>query len=122
MFHAIALEGPEIVAIPELHEQVLQDSPITLAGGEAKGTLKMILQVLLNLIVIEQRIIRVDEDDDWMRLFHARTRSVMQRFWRAYGVSDPVETNSERFPLVPRTARDAPATIFLGTSGPGAFQ
>jgi hypothetical protein len=39
---------------------VLQDSPVANAGGTAIGAAKMILQVLLDLVVVEQRVIKID--------------------------------------------------------------
>ena len=66
MFATITLEGPEIVAIAELDEQILQDPPIALAGGEAKGAFEMVLQILLDRVVVDQRVVDVDEEDDRM--------------------------------------------------------
>src|SRR5258705_12279135 len=41
VFDPVALKGPDIVAITQLREQIFQNSPIALAGGEAKGVLEM---------------------------------------------------------------------------------
>src|SRR6266851_883248 len=79
VFDAIALEGSDIVAIAELHEQILQNPPIALAGGEAKGALEMVLQVLLDPVIMEQRVVYVDEEDDRMTRFHA---ALPLRLWR----------------------------------------
>src|SRR5215510_15819277 len=55
VFDPVALERSDIVAIAQLCEQILQDFPIALAGGEAKGALEMVLQVLLDPVIVEQR-------------------------------------------------------------------
>ena len=68
---AVALEGAEIVAIAQLREQILQDPPIAIARGDAIGPLEMVLQVLLDAVVVEQRVVDVDEEDDRMRQCHA---------------------------------------------------
>jgi len=47
------VDGSDIVAIAELREQILQNPPIALAGGEAKSALEMVLQVLLDSVVVE---------------------------------------------------------------------
>jgi hypothetical protein len=44
----------------------IQDPPIALAGGEAKGAFEMVLQILLDRVVVEQRVVDVDEEDDRM--------------------------------------------------------
>ena len=47
IFHAIALQGAEIVRIPELGAKCLEEGPVTLAGGPAKLALQVIAQVPL---------------------------------------------------------------------------
>ena len=76
---AVALEGSDIVAITQLREEVLQDCPIALAAGDTKETLKMVLKVLLNPVVVEQRVVHVDEEDDWMSWHHSGTTTPIQR-------------------------------------------
>src|SRR5215831_12823238 len=60
----VALESSDIVAIAQLREQILKDPPITLAGGDAKGALEMVLEVLLYRVVVEQRVVDIDEEDE----------------------------------------------------------
>jgi hypothetical protein len=61
--------------IAELGEQILQDPPIALAGGEAKRAFEMVLQILLDRVVVEQRVVDVDEEDGWMVWMTRRPQS-----------------------------------------------
>src|SRR4029453_4495454 len=38
--------------VARLRDQILQDPPITLASGNAKGTLEMVFEVLLDRVVV----------------------------------------------------------------------
>jgi hypothetical protein len=64
VFNAVALQGADVLAIAELREPVLQDPPIALAGSAAIDLLDMILQVLLDSVIVEQRVVYIDEKDD----------------------------------------------------------
>ena len=74
MFDAVALEGSDIVAIAEFREQIVQDSPIAIAGGASIGPLEMVLQVLLDSVVVEQRIVDIDQEDDRIKPCHSELR------------------------------------------------
>ncbi len=74
MFDTVALQGSEIVAIAELREQALQDPPVPITSRGTEGALEMILQVLLDPVVVEQRVVHVDEEDDRMRQCHSEPR------------------------------------------------
>jgi len=65
------LESADIVAVAQLRHQILQDPPIAIARGDAISPLEMILQVLLDPVVVDQRVVYIDKKDD-------RMRSVMQ--------------------------------------------
>src|SRR5215831_3244515 len=71
MFDTEALEGADIVAIAQLGEQILQDSPIAGAGSDPIGLIEMVLQVLLDPVIVEQCVVDIDEEDDRMRQCHA---------------------------------------------------
>src|SRR5262249_33436468 len=68
---AVSLESADIVAIAQLGEQILKDPPIALAGGGAKGALEMVLKVLLYRVVVEQRVVDIDEEDERIARPHA---------------------------------------------------
>src|SRR5579884_4152232 len=79
MFDPVTLEGSDIVAIAQLREQILEDPPVALAGGAAKDALQMVLQILLYPIVVEQRIVHINEEDDRVRKRHAASPA---QLWR----------------------------------------
>ena len=68
-----------------LREQILLDAPIALARREAKGALEMVLQVLLDLVVVEQRVVDVDQEDDRI----GRSHVALQRGRGATGRPTP---------------------------------
>ena len=74
MLDAKALQGSEIVAVAEFREQILQDSPIAIAGVASVGAFEMILQILLYAVVVEQRIVDVDQEDDRIKPCHSELR------------------------------------------------
>ena len=74
MLDAKALQGSEIVAIAEFRKQILQDPPIAIAGVVPVGALEMIFQILLYSVVVEQRVIDIEQEDDRMRLCHSELR------------------------------------------------
>src|SRR6185437_1083055 len=88
VFVPVALERADIVAITQLREQILQDRPIALAGGSAKSAIEMLLEILLDPIVVEERVVYVEEEDDRMRRCHAAlpARLCRQRLRQAAGL------------------------------------
>ena len=67
MLGAKALQCSEIVAVAEFREQVFQDSPIAIARITSVGAFEMVFQVLLYPVVIEQRVVDVEQEDDRVR-------------------------------------------------------
>ena len=67
MLAPIPLQRTEVVAIAELGEKVFQDAPVAVASDAAIRTLEMIFQVLLNPVVVEQRVVDVDQENDRVR-------------------------------------------------------
>src|SRR5207245_10631527 len=63
----VALECAEIIAIPELDEQRLEEPPVPLTTRGAELTLEMALEVGLNAIVVQQRVVHIDQEDDRSR-------------------------------------------------------
>src|ERR1700720_153821 len=64
MFSPVALQRSKIVAITQLREQILEDSPIANAGGATIGAAQMIFQVLLDPVVVEQSVVNIDQEND----------------------------------------------------------
>jgi hypothetical protein len=65
------LKGADVVAIAQLREQILQNPPIAFASRETIGALEMVFQILLDPVIVDQRVVHVDEEDDRMRWCHA---------------------------------------------------
>jgi hypothetical protein len=61
---SITLQSTEIVTIAELDEERLEDRPVPVARRRAEFTLEMALEVVLDAIVVQQRVVHVDEEDD----------------------------------------------------------
>src|SRR6185312_12287828 len=66
MLDAETLERTEVVAITECREELFQDRPVAVARGNAEAALEMILQILLDPVIVEQRVVHIDEEDDWV--------------------------------------------------------
>src|SRR5262245_17604392 len=60
----IALQGAQIVSISELDEERFEDRPVAIARRGAELALQMALEVVLHAIVVQQRVVDVDEEDD----------------------------------------------------------
>src|SRR5262249_31069674 len=60
----IALQGPEVVAISELDEERFEDRPVPITRRGAELALEMALEVVLNAIVVQERVVHVHEEDD----------------------------------------------------------
>src|SRR3989442_10738067 len=60
----VALQCAEIIAIPELGKQRLEDRPVPVATRGAELTLEMALEVVLDAIVVQQRVVHVHQEDD----------------------------------------------------------
>src|SRR5580704_3434632 len=79
MFSPVALQSSKIVAITQLYEQVLQDSPVAFTGGSAIGVLKMVLEVLLDSVVVEQGIVNINKENNGIRRRHPELRDARAR-------------------------------------------
>src|SRR5262245_29902888 len=72
MLETVALESSDVVAVAELVEQVLEYLPIAHARGGAVDLFKMFLEVLLDGVVVDQRVVNVDKKDHRMAQRHLR--------------------------------------------------
>ena len=74
MFDTESLEGAQIIAIAEFLKQFFLDRPIPVATFRAKFPLDVALEIVLNAVVLQQRIIHVTRKTIWsgwlMDLFH----------------------------------------------------
>jgi hypothetical protein len=60
---AVALQRAEVVAVAELRHQVLEDRPVAVARAGAVFPLEVAPDVVLDEVVVEQRVVDVDEED-----------------------------------------------------------
>jgi hypothetical protein len=64
MLDPVALEGTEIVAIAQLGEQLLEDCPVSLAARNSELTVEVALDIVLDTVVVEQRVVHIDQEND----------------------------------------------------------
>jgi hypothetical protein len=61
------LQGAEIIAIAQVGKQLLENRPVALAGGNSELTVEVPLDVVLDAVIVEQRIVHVDEKNNGVR-------------------------------------------------------
>ena len=60
MLDPVALQGAEIIAVSQITEELLENRPIPVAAGRPELTFKVALEIILNAVVVEQRVVDVD--------------------------------------------------------------
>src|SRR5262249_937747 len=110
MLCSITLEGADVIAIAQLSEEILQDPPVALACGAAESPLEMLLQILLDGVIVEQRIVDVDEEDQWLRRHHSATPAL------------PILRRYRLTKLTPRSRHPAPPFLTSSKGGSGTRQ
>src|SRR5262245_8677606 len=63
----IALQRAEIITVAQFAKQLLEDGPIPLAASNSELTIEVAFDVVLNAVVVEQRIVHVDQKNNWAR-------------------------------------------------------
>ena len=64
VFDSVLLQCPQVVAVAERVEQAFEDRPIAVARAGAEFAFDILFDVGLNAVVVEQRVVDVDEEDD----------------------------------------------------------
>src|ERR1700739_1390517 len=64
VFDTVSLQCTEIVSIPQFDKQVVENCPVPVAAGGTVLALGMGLDVSLDVVVVEKRIIDVDQKDN----------------------------------------------------------
>src|ERR1700758_2501690 len=64
VFDTVSLQSTEIVPIPQFSEQVLENCPVPIATGGTVPALEVGLDVGLDVVVVEKRIVDIDQEDD----------------------------------------------------------
>ena len=70
VLQSAALQSAEIIDVAEHAAQLLENLPIARACPIAMGALQLSAQLVLKTIVVEQRIVDVEEKDDIGRGVH----------------------------------------------------
>ena len=60
MLDPVALQGAEIIAVSQITEELLENRPIPVAAGRPELTFEVALEIILNAVVVEQRVVDVD--------------------------------------------------------------
>src|SRR5271167_384593 len=102
MFETVALESSDVIAIAEFSEQIVENSPVAIASGTAKDPLDMVLQVLLDCVVVKQRIVDIDQKNSRTRGAH----EALRRLGRRQRDERRVYRESSRQTKVPRPRPD----------------
>ena len=64
MFVPITLQSAKIISIAEPFEEIFEDLRVTVPTSCAELAFKVIIQVVLNVIVVEQCIVHIDSKHD----------------------------------------------------------
>src|SRR5262249_22951000 len=67
---AVALQRPEVVAVAQLDEQLLEDGPVAVAAVRAELRGEVALDVGLDAVGVQQGVVDVHEEDDVVRRGH----------------------------------------------------
>jgi hypothetical protein len=64
MLHPVTLQSSEIITVTQLRHQFFEDHPIPVTRLWAVLALKVIPQVILYVVIVEQSIIDIDQEHD----------------------------------------------------------
>ena len=70
MLHPIALQRAQVVGVPELTPQFFEHGPVSLLPLAADRALEVALEIRGDVIVVDQRVVHVDQEDDLMARGH----------------------------------------------------
>ena len=59
---AVTLQGAKVIAVAQFGEQTFQDRPIAITARSSKFAFQMTLQVSLNVVVVDQRVVHIYEE------------------------------------------------------------
>src|SRR5881275_1365795 len=62
VLEAIALQRAQVVGVSELRAQLLENRPVAVAAGAAELALQMSAEIGLHGVVVEQRIVHVEQE------------------------------------------------------------
>ncbi len=70
MLDAVTLQRAQVIAIPQRPEQVFENVPVPVARVGPEVALEMASEIFLDAVVVDQRVIQIDEEDDGAGGFH----------------------------------------------------
>lgn len=70
---AQSLQGAQVVPIAQFGEEGFLHLPVAIAAGRSKGMLELASNAILDPIVVQQRVIHVDQEDKWGCWRHGTT-------------------------------------------------
>src|SRR3989442_13569273 len=73
MLHPIALQGTEIVRVAQLGSQLLEDGPVPLLPLASHLALEVSLEIGRDGIVVEQRVVDIEQEGNRIRSRHRAT-------------------------------------------------
>ena len=70
MLDSITLQSPEVIPVAQLAKQLLEDCPVTVPTGRPELAFEMTPEIGLDAVVVQQRIVHIDEEDGLVRRDH----------------------------------------------------
>src|SRR5207247_9244785 len=70
MFHSIPLQRAQVVRVAQLGPQLFEDGPVPLLPLAADLALEVSLEIGGDVIVVDERVVHVDQEYDRMRATH----------------------------------------------------
>src|SRR2546422_8244415 len=83
MLHPIALQGTEIVCVTQLGPQFLEDGPVPLLRLAPDLALEVSLEVRGDVIVVEQRVVDIEQKGNRASFRHEVSPLVCNQFYTA---------------------------------------
>jgi len=67
---AVALQRAQIVRVAQLGAQRFEDCPVAIAARDAELALEMTPEIVLHAVVVEQRVVTIEQKHDVIPRFH----------------------------------------------------
>ena len=93
----VTFERAEIVGIAEFRPQRLEDRPVAVAGVRAEGRCEMRAEVVLDPVIVQQRVVDVEQEDNVVH----RDQPGADGWGFRHGPSDPISASAPAGPQLP---------------------
>ena len=67
---AVALQGTQVVGVPELPSQLLEDLPVPVPGRRPVCLLQVLAQMGLHPVIVDKRVVDIEEEDNVRHFSH----------------------------------------------------